>query len=83
MISQSKSGILSNGTTVRVNFDLDMYSNIYGSYGNIKIIPWSGNPKPKLNETWDVQVLTSWENENNRSTKFIYSAMVKPLKKVT
>lgn len=61
-----KQSTLRSGERIRVKFDMRMVSMIQGSYGKYRIIPSSAHPK--LNETWECDVMTTWESEDNRNT---------------
>ena len=75
-----KSSHLCVGEIFRVMFDSTVGSAVHGGYKLYKVIP-SGSLLPALNETWDVEVLTTWENTENR-TRYPYTVVVRPVSKV-
>ena len=68
------------GDTLRVAFNSKVGLMAYGGYKLYRVIP-SGSPLPALNETWDVEVMTTWENTENR-TLYPYTVVVRPITKV-
>lgn len=70
---------LRTGDIVRVTFDMPVVTMIHGTYGKYRIIPSS--TQPKLNETWECEIMTTWENEDNRNT-YPLSATVNLISKV-
>ena len=68
------------GDTLRVVFNSKVGLMAHGGYKLYKVIP-SGSPLPALNETWDVEVMTTWENTENR-TRYPYTVVVRPITKV-
>ena len=68
------------GDALRVAFDSKVGLMAYGGYKLYRVIP-SGSSLPALNETWDVEVMTTWENTENR-TRYPYTAVVRPISKV-
>ena len=68
------------GDTLRVVFDSKVGVMIHGGYGLYKVIP-SGSPLPALHETWDVDVVTTWDNTENR-TLYPYTVVVRCISKV-
>jgi hypothetical protein len=71
---------LCTGDTLRVAFDSKVGLMAHGEYKLYKVIP-SGSPLPALNETWDVEVMTTWENTDNR-TRYPYTVVVRPISKI-
>ena len=71
---------LRTGETLRITFDSRVGLMAHGGYKLYKVIP-SGSLTPALNETWDVEVMTTWENTENR-TRYPYTAVVRPISKV-
>ena len=74
-----KSPTLRTGQQIRVLFDIPTVTMTHGSYGKYRIIPSS--TQPKLNETWECDVMTTWESEDNRNT-YPLSATVNLISKV-
>ena len=68
------------GDTLRVVFNSKVGVMIHGDYGLYKVIP-SGSPLPALDDTWDVDVMTTWENTENR-TVYPYTVVVRLISKV-
>ena len=68
------------GAALRVAFDSKVGLMVHGGYKLYRVIP-SGSSLPALNETWDVEVMTTWENTENR-TRYPYTAVVRPISKV-
>jgi len=68
------------GDTLRVTFNSKVGLMIHGGYGLYKVIP-SGSPLPALDDTWDVDVMTTWENTENR-TVYPYTVVVRLISKV-
>ena len=68
------------GDALRVAFDSKVGLMVHGGYKLYRVIP-SGSSLPALNETWDVEVMTTWENTENR-TRYPYTAVVRPISKV-
>ena len=68
------------GDALRVAFDSKVGLMVHGGYKLYRVIP-SGASLPALNETWDVEVMTTWENTENR-TRYPYTAVVRPISKV-
>jgi len=71
---------LRTGDTLRVAFDSKVGLMAHGGYKLYRVIP-SGSPLPALDETWDVEVMTTWENTENR-TKYPYTVVVRPISKI-
>ena len=68
------------GDALRVALDSKVGLMVHGGYKLYRVIP-SGSSLPALNETWDVEVMTTWENTENR-TRYPYTAVVRPISKV-
>ena len=68
------------GDTLRVAFNSKVGSMAHGGYKLYRVIS-SGSPFPALNETWDVEVMTTWENIENR-TMYPYTAVVRCMSQV-
>jgi hypothetical protein len=68
------------GDILRVVFDSKVGLMAHGGYGLYKVIP-SGILLPALNDTWDVEVMTTWENTETL-TRHPYTVVVRPIFKV-
>ena len=71
---------LRTGQTLRITFDSKVGLMAHGGYKLYKVIP-SGTPVPALGETWDVEVMTTWENTENRNM-YPYTVVVRLISKV-
>jgi|TARA_R110000824_G_scaffold52052_5_gene144683 hypothetical protein len=72
---------LATGDILRVEFNSKVGLMAHGGYKLYKVIP-SGSLLPALNETWDVEVMTIWENTENRNI-YPYTVVVRPISKIT
>jgi len=79
--NDKQTGPLHPGDTLRVTFDTPVGLMVHGGYKLYKVIASCG-PSPGLDETWDVEVTTTWENTENRS-RYPYTVAVRPISKVT
>ena len=68
------------GDTLRITFDSKVGVMVHGGYGLYKVIP-SGSPLPAMHDTWDVEVMTTWENTENRPL-YPYTVAVRLISKV-
>ena len=81
MLARDKQpGPLHSGDTLRVTFDSPVGLMVHGGYRLYRVIASCG-PFPSLNETWDVEVMTTWENTEHHSM-YPYTVAVRPISKV-
>jgi len=68
------------GDMLRITFDSKVGVMVHGGYGLYKVIA-SGSPLPAMHDTWDVEVMTTWENTENR-TLYPYTVVVRCTTKI-
>ena len=52
--------ILLRGRQLTILFDVQR-PEVMGRWGSRGVSVWSGDPKPRLGEQWDCEVLSEWE----------------------
>lgn len=75
---------LSQGDLLRVHFSRPGGGGQYplGQHQGHTVIPWDGDPRPRLGETWQTELICQWSAGTCQGHHWNSGLMVRPLRRL-